>query len=348
MDIVDADFDMSFMDASLEAAVDKIVEWDEAVDGLDPRMKYLSYSSLKTLHACPRKYELDKKTDKIDDLEVTEQNITFAFGHTVGIGVQSLFEGKSMEQVVFDMFNMWRLDIFAENEKKGKSLWFAIQAIKYLDMQMEFFSEYELVYYTGKDGTSKPAIELGSIIACPDGFFFRGYIDVVLRHRLTGEITVIEVKTTGAREAKEAEYRNSAQALGYSVVLDSIVPGHSSYQVIYLVFSSTSQQWEILPFEKTLVQRARWIQDILLDIERIKMYHDIGYFPMYGESCFDYFRECEYYGTCHLDNKYVTRRLTQKVVDDLERKRTTFDIQLTIQDLIQTQLTRHTADVADT
>lgn len=341
MEVDDIDFDMSFMDEALEASVGTVVEWDEEVNGIDPRLKYLSYSSLKTLHSCPRKFELEKKTDQLDDLEVTDQNVTFAFGHTVGIGVQSLFEGKALPNVLMDMFMMWRLDIFAENEKKGKSFWLAIQAIKYLEMQMPFFSEYELVYYMDKEGNHRPAIELGSIIACPDGFFFRGYIDVVLRHKLTGEITVIEVKTTGSREAKEAEYRNSAQALGYSVVLDSIVPGHSSYQVIYLVYSSTSQEWEILPFEKTLVQRARWIQDILLDIERIKMYHNVGYYPMYGESCFEYFRECQFYGSCHLDNKYVTRKLTQKVLDDLDRKRETFDIHLTIHDLIQTQMSRH-------
>lgn len=312
----------------------------DTVQGIDPRLTLLSYSGLLSLHSCPRRYQLDKMNEKIVDTTATDENITFTYGHAVGEGVQEFFANKTYEQAVWKMYCKWAVDLFAANDKKGKSFWLAVSAIRKLYAIAEMFSQYEIVHYVDVDGNSKPAVELGFIIECPDGFKFRGFVDVVLKNKDTGEIIVVEVKTTGNRNLHPAQYKNSAQALGYSVVLDSIVPSYSSYKVIYLVYCTTEEEWEQMSFNKTLLQRARWIQQLMLDIEVIKMYAANNYFPQHGESCYDYYRECKYFGNCGLDTKYVTQPLTQAVVTQLRTAQKQFSIKLNIQDLIQSQLSK--------
>jgi len=58
--------------------------------------------------------------------------------------------------------------------------------------------DYELVQYVPEGATEPvPAVELSFIISLPNGFKYRGFVDAVLRHKTTGAIVVLEVKTTG-------------------------------------------------------------------------------------------------------------------------------------------------------
>lgn len=310
------------------------------IQEIDPRLQYLSYSSLLTLHSCPRRFELDKLTERVTDTTPTEENITFTFGHVVGEGVQGFFAGKEYNDVIWQMYLRWAVDLFADNTKQHKSFWYAVQAIRKLYAGWELFEEYEPVYYTNAAGELVPAVELGFLVDCPDGFKYRGFVDVVVRNKYTGEIVVIEVKTTSSRSLNAAQYKNSAQALGYSVILDNIVPGYSSYKVIYLIYCTTEEEWEQMHFSKSLLQRARWIQQMMLDIEIIKMYSVAGYFPQHGESCYDFYRECKYFGNCGLETKFISQPLTAKVLEKLAEAEREFSIKLSIQDLIHSQLSK--------
>src|SRR5207248_577896 len=70
---------------------------------IDPRIRQLSYSSLLTLHSCPRKFELSKKRSTHRTEEDAKSTVTFAFGHVVGEGIASVFSGLS-EDIIF-----WRM-----------------------------------------------------------------------------------------------------------------------------------------------------------------------------------------------------------------------------------------------
>ena len=87
----------------------------------------------------------------------------------------------------------------------------------------------------------KPAAELGLRVTVGE-FVYRGFVDLVLKNKFTGEIAVLECKTTSSRVALEAQYGMSNQSLGYAVVLDKIVPDVSSYIVLHLVYSTNTQQ----------------------------------------------------------------------------------------------------------
>jgi hypothetical protein len=304
---------------------------------IDPRFRQISYSGFLDLHACPRLYELNKLCTEHHAPEDDKSSITFAFGHLVGDGIAHIFAGTSWEEVVFRAFCAWPLDLFAEDEKSDKSFWSGLIALeKFFYMrQSGFLDEYELLSFVGEDGKEKPAIELGFKVSFPDGFFFRGHIDVVLRHIHTGEIIVIECKTTGLSSINPATYKNSAQAIGYSVVLDVVAPGTSSYTVYYLIYKTKGQEFEIIPFTKTHLQRAQWIREILFDIENIKMYSTEGLFPMRGESCVRFFRDCKYLNTCQLSNTFLAKPAK---LSDIDTK--VYDINLTLADLIDSQLSK--------
>jgi len=303
---------------------------------IDLRLKQLSYSSALLLHECPRKYQLYKLRGKeeLDDEENSIKSITFTFGHVVGEGVQLIFQGKSIEEIIWAMFLRWDCDLAATNDKQLKSFYYAVHAVTSLYESIRvagFLSEYELVYVD-----DKPATELSFAITSPDGFRFRGFVDAVLRNTLTGEITVLEVKTTSAASINPAQYKNSSQALGYSVVLDNLFPDISSYKVLYLPYKAKAMEWEVLPFAKTLLQRAQWIQQLILDIELIKMYEGLQIYPMYGESCYNYYSPCEYFGICNMNTQFLIKELSNKHIEQINSE--TFTVNLTLQDLIATQM----------
>jgi hypothetical protein len=194
--------------------------------------------------------------------------------------------------------------------------------------------DYELVYTN-----TGPACELGFRIHFPDGFKYRGFVDAVLKHKLTGEILVLEVKTTSSKYLTEAQYKNSAQAIGYSIVLDHIFPDYSSYKVLYLPYLTHAMEFSPMQFNKSPLQRALWLQELLLDIETIKLYEEYGVYPMRGESCYSFYRECEYFGLCTLATDKLTTPQTEEERLALEEKESqAYEIEVTFQDLLATQL----------
>ena len=306
---------------------------------IDPRIKLLSHSSRKTLNLCPRKfqlYRLSAATIELEKQKETEQGVTFAFGTAVGVGVASALEGKSEVQVWMDTFLSWDVDLLDETPRQKKSFWSACFAVqKFIELRkLGLLEDYELVEYNGK-----PAVELSFQILLPGGYTYRGFVDAVLRHKTTGEILVLECKTSSGT-ANPAMYKNSGQALGYSVVLDILFPKLSSYSVLYFVYETKSYEYKQLPFEKSLLQRALWLQELLIDTEIITLYESYGVYPKNGDACFTFFRECEYLGLCTLDTENLTKPLTQQILDEIEKDSKRYDFTIDFHDLVDMQLAK--------
>jgi hypothetical protein len=146
-----------------------------------------------------------------------------------------------------------------------------------------------------------PAVEVAFCVDTQNGYQHYGHIDFIMRHRITGKISVWEGKTDGGWGGiDEAKYANSSQGLGYGVILDHLEPELSDYEVIYPIYETAELEWHILPFRKSLTQKAEWLQDILLDHNNITTYRKLGFFPKRGESCKQFNRRCEFFGTCDL------------------------------------------------
>lgn len=299
---------------------------------IDYRVRQLSYSSLLSLHSCPRKFQLQKLRTTFKTEESIKSTITFAFGHVVGEGIALAIAGLSQEEVIFKMFLGWHTDLFAEDEKSKKSFWAACTALEklYALRAQGFLEDYALVHYNGK-----PAVELSFCITLPDGFRLRGFVDAVLCHKKTGHVIVLECKTTNATYLNPTTYKNSSQAIGYSIVLDAIFPELSSYEVLYLIYQTKSREYNPIPFSKSYLQRALWIRELLLDVEVIKMYEEQEIYPMRGESCAMFGRDCEFLNSCTLSTEYLTKPCTPEQEDKTE-----YQITLTLNDLIDSQLSK--------
>lgn len=291
----------------------------------------LSYSGLLEFQACPRKFYLNKCTEQTK-LEDFDASVTFAFGTVVGIGIQEYMRAESINHAIWEMFLAWEPDLLADDPKRKKSFWEAVFAVqKFAYLREHLFGDYDLATFQGK-----PAIELSFRIKVegsdPDKpFYYRGFVDLVLRHRSTGKLLVLENKTTAAKNTDPAMYKNSFQGIGYSVVLDHIDAEMSSYMVNYLVYNTNDQTYLELPFPKSMTERAEWLTDLWMQTRQIEMYEMHRVFPKRGQSCFNYFKPCWYYSSCNLRVLAPIEYLT----DD-----TVYDVEVSFEDLIQAQITK--------
>jgi hypothetical protein len=69
------------------------------------------------------------------------------------------------------------------------------------------------------------------------------------------------------------------------------------------------------------------------------MYEEAEVYPMHGESCYSFFRECEYLNVCQLSTGYLTKPCTPDQEDKTE-----YQINLTLDDLLTTQLAKAEMD----
>ena len=270
-----------------------------------------SYSKLGLLHSCPRNYELQLYKANVPKSaefeEAVEQNLDFAFGHAVGSGIQAYAATRNLQAAQLAAWMAWKAPYDAEavdkrGTSKGKSLAFALYAVeKFVWFMDNELADWEVLVLP----SGKPAVELAFAVDTQNGYYHFGHIDTVLRNRNTGRLAVWEGKTTAVETVDEATYANSYQALGYSVVVDAIARqlgfDAPDYEVLYIVYSSKTREFQLLPFTKSKTQRAEWLQDLLLDHATIEQYKELGFFPKRGENCVNkYGRKCEWFGSCQM------------------------------------------------
>lgn len=299
-------------------------------------LKRLSHSSILLLHACPRKYQLRKLLSRQE-----EESDDLTYGKAVGYGLQEFLLGKlSKEEIWLNIFFRWGMDVVDFDEKtnrKKKTLWHALHALNIFEGNYLaiFREQFEVAQFHGK-----PAVELGFRIDIGAGFEYRGFVDVVLIDKKTRELVVLEIKTTGNKFISPAQYQNSGQGLGYSLVCDFIAQtdsslSGSSYKILYFVFKTLAENYERLPFSKSHSQRAMWIKQLLQEVDHIQGYEKEECWPMYGESCHNWGRDCEFLNVCNLSDEYVLKGANP----ELKKEEFTFNISL--MDLINSQLERH-------
>lgn len=301
---------------------------------IDSRLKLLSNSSCGLLHSCPRKYQLQKRWRE----NTKEETVDTSYGKMFGEGIQRLLIGDGIEKATVYAITQWNMDI--EDCKRRKTFWGCIEAIKdfYMFAGRYLLTEYEVVYFKGK-----PSNELSFCIDLGDGFYYRGYMDIVLRHRDSGRIVVVDVKTTNMKYSSPAKFQHSPQAIGYSVVLDHIAPDANSYDVMYFEYSAEVNKYFEHIFTVDYLQRAEWIKDIMLDRELITLYANYDSWPKHGGyNCESYGRPCYFMDYCTMNTNGLLGNPIN--MDALEYEQIisegsiSYDFHMTIGDLIAAQL----------
>lgn len=307
-------------------------------------LRTLSYSGVLTKHSCPRKFELSRMLPRSDDSDEAGHLI---FGTVVGNGIQEYLITGDLQKAIFRAFLDWDDNLESDRGlKSAKTFWHAVYAIQqFVRVRNTQLSAYDIAIFNGK-----PAVELGFAILLPDGFKYRGKLDALMIHRQKREYLVIECKTTGFSKVDEAMYKNSNQAIGYGIVIDAVAHQDTtidqegnrvvsnSYDVMYPVYMTKSMEWEPFRFGKSNVQRALWLQSLLYEVDNIIQYHDAGYFPTFGESCVSFGRQCPFFGTCTLSNKYLISdpskiKIKLDTVDE-------YPLTFSVEELVQAQINK--------
>ena len=304
---------------------------------VDPRLARLSYSSRLTLHSCNRKFQLEKLQAERPEQDI-KTSVTFAYGHAIGEGIQQYLIANSagidnpLQHAIWRMFLAWDCDLLEENEKQKKSFLRAVAAIcNFAELVRDGFiaDDYEVAMFNGK-----PAAELSFRIDLGDGFSYRGHVDLVLRHKSSGEYVILELKTSSANYINQNSYKNSSQAIGYSVILDKIAPGVSSYSVQYLVWLTKLERFEPFDFPKTFRQRVQWLQHLIWDkkhiMDMVAFYGNDGVWQTMGESCTSFGRDCDFMDLCGTDTARITAPLTEDQVVEAKE----YDFNFTIEELV--------------
>jgi hypothetical protein len=297
-------------------------------------LKYLnvtSFSQLDVFNRCPRKFQMGKEraafTHGSPGLEL---NVDFAFGHAVGAGIQNYLISKDRDIALLNCILGWSAGFYAAIPKKLKNLTSAMIAVeKFIDIVLpDQLDDWELLILP----SGKPAIEVSFSFHCGNGFKHYCHMDIALRNKRTKKIMVVDCKTTGFDSPEESLYANSTQALSYAIMLETALPEELlSYDVMYLVYSSTEREWTPLSFTKAVLDQAEFVKDLLITHDLIRTYNDARFFPKRGNACYEYFRRCEFYGECNLTADERLPELADE--DEAEKTDYTVDLQSVINNL---------------
>lgn len=266
-----------------------------------------------------------------------EATISTVFGTAVGEGIQALCAGKGLDAALLATLTSWAWPLDYDDGKgkvSKKSPWYACQAVEafYHHHLPEIGAEWGV--FTLPNG--RLSTEVSFRIHMPDGSYERGFIDVVLQHKVTKQLAVIELKTTGLPQGDSGGsimYANSGQGTSYGVIVDhlaKLMGIESNLMVFYITLYTKSQTWELYPFTKTESGRLQWLVSLRQEHDMITSCNTHGTWPMRGGSCNSWGRPCFAFGICDLQDSLHN---VPAVPDTMEHKDGGFAIEVEWYDL---------------
>jgi len=296
-----------------------------------------SFSRLNLLHACPRKFYLAD----IRGARSFSPTAHTAFGHAFAAGIQEYLRvfdelGHERAKAVASTACLAHWDcynLYEEDKRRIKTYWLAVDAV---ENWCENSARYITDRYRIATVLGKPGVELFFYVAIGDSYAYQGHIDLVLEDRVTGELTVLEIKT-GSAAAQRADWGNSSQTIGYHILLQAMgayAETPIAYHVLYLYYDAYGREVSYMPFSRSLAERSEWITSLMQDISMLEMYKTSNVWPKRGSSCREWGRDCEFYGLCDLTHAAAADNGTFEfmTLDEV-------DFYCTVQDLLEMQRT---------
>lgn len=141
----------------------------------------------------------------------------------------------------------------------------------------------------------------------------QGKIDFVLRHKKTGVIATLDLKTTIVSEdLVEAEYKHSGQQVGYSQVIQHLLGEVlNEFDVYYLVAHFRSDDEPKIHLVK-IEKDSDAIDDYWLGkierLMRMRYYAEAGWFPRTNGGCHSWNKQCSFFKICQKRDYSVIQR----------------------------------------
>ena len=269
-------------------------------------LKLLSPSASNTFRSCPRKFEL-ARIGKYNLSQDKRESPATGYGSAFGAGLACLLAGQGISQAILQAVANYRYsEIYPTPYKEEKSLFHCINSLKrFAELELEeLTTDWQVLEIDGK-----PAMEVDFAIELPNGFYYRGFLDLIMQHKVTKTIMPIEVKTDGGypslnQDLTESKYRNAEQGTSYCLVADYVADAlglSNDIAICYIVHYTKNNTFKAMVFNKPPAVRVRFLEDLManVDVHNYMVARNKPY-PISG-NCSSYNRVCDYYGICQID-----------------------------------------------
>lgn len=290
-----------------------------------------SHSIDGTFESCPRRFEFlhsfMRAADRVENKYAAD--VGTAVHEAVQEWQRKLFHGASNNEAIeageYTLIRFWpwkrEMEMLASGTLKTKrNMGNAILLFDEIVKFDEFWNFWELV----EIDNFGPAIEVPwrithrSLGTVKNGwgedcyFVTQGKIDFLLRHKQTGEVRVIDLKTTEKKtHVHDAMFRYSGQAGQYGLVLNHVLGldwKRDGLNVCYLMLGF--DEYESIVYPKVYHLPPDEVQDAIdLKVERLmrmRSYANAEHWPRRGHGCEFFSVPCGFLDICQRrDNDFI-------------------------------------------
>jgi hypothetical protein len=265
----------------------------------------LSYSSLNVFSSCPRKFELDKFYPK---LQFDGDNYAADVGKALHAGFQQYLINQDESESIWEFMKVFPYVGEFSQDNDYRSFEAALETLQEMFIESNI-QEYKLAQIKRPDGQTVPAIEVPfeirlKGITLPDGrgVSIIGYIDAIMEHLMTRMYRTVDIKTSRmSLHDATGKFKFDGQQVPYGIVVEQVGQGVvDEYEVIYFdcYIDVVQPRVNLYKFLKTKVDVQEWLWNKLIQIEQIKRFMEIDYFPRTEGGCLAYNRPCRYLEPC--------------------------------------------------
>ena len=274
---------------------------------MSPPTDYLrvSYSSLNTYASCPRKFEFSKLYPRPSH---REEYFAASVGTALHAGYQDYLINSDVESATWAFMRKYPFDLELMEDNLNRSFESCLATLDEMLASVQM-ADYEIAQIRKPDGSVGAAIEVPFELRfdnfrLPDGrgIAFIGYIDAILRNRITSIYRTMDIKTTRMKlNDATPKFQFDSQQVPYGIIVDHVAEGEvDEFEVLYLdcwidLLEPTA---ELYPFKKRKQDVQEWITNKMIQFESITRFMESDYFPRTDGGCLFYNRPCQYMEPC--------------------------------------------------
>jgi hypothetical protein len=226
-------------------------------------MGRISYSQLSMYNQCPYRWKLNY----IDKLRVSESNIYLIFGiafhEVLQLYLDTMFKKTIREANELDLPRILRDNMVREfenaKESDGKEPCTLEEIKEFYDdgiYIIDFFKKHRSEYFTNVGGWELIGCEIPVDLVLKNNLNWIGYLDVVLYHKPTNVIKIIDIKTStmGWNKWQKQDFNKTSQLLLYKRFYSEMYD-HPISDIEIEYFIVKRKLWENAKFPQKRVQK---------------------------------------------------------------------------------------------
>ena len=293
----------------------------------------LSYSSLNLADTCMRKFEFNKLYPRRPrDSDAFAADVGTALHH----GYQDFLVNQDLEKAIWELMKSYPYGSEFYQRTDERSLEACISTLEEMTHDANM-TEWEIINIKrpltnaereanndsfnrfgppifDESGVVVPAIEVpfalrlkGIVLPDGRGVEFTGFMDAALRHRATGDVRTMDIKTH-RRTLVDAtpKYKFDGQQVPYGIVLEHLTGNPvEEFEVLYLdtYIDLVTPRVQLYPFRKDPDDLQEWLVNTVLQVQRIQRAAEMDYFPRTNGGCMSWNRPCYFLDVCESRDK---------------------------------------------